>query len=184
MLAFVLGLATDAIYSRAVLELAKRGEGPRAPALTPSSVYQKYVKQKGARDEAEEPFRVVLVKLLAALAALDLKDVIITPKLLTAEGGALEVVARVRTEEGVKEVSGEVAWEKLESSITIHIKGGLLNFLKNEKFVEGIKEDDTVKNGFVRGWLTTDASVGEGVIMANTTSYSKPPCIRPLALRE
>ena len=86
VLAFVLGLATDSAYSRAMLELAEKGEGPRAMALTPSSAYNRCKEsRKGAEDKAEEPFRAVLVKLLAALAALDLEDVRMVPKASSAE---------------------------------------------------------------------------------------------------
>ena len=110
------------------------------------------------------------------LAALDLEDVRIVPKassaeeLLKAERGELEIVAKVRTREGVKEVMGVVWWEKTKGVFTVKIEGGLLNFVKREDFVKGMERDGEITDGVVKGWLTTDASVVGSIVTVNTTS--------------
>ena len=184
VIAFILGLAAESVYSRAVLELAERGEGARAMALAPSTTYDKYYKEskREAKDKAiagEGPFRAVLVKLLVSLAAFDLEDLRIVPKisassveeLLKLEKGELEVMARVRTGERVKEVKGEVVWKKTdEGGLTVHIRGELLGFLKREDFVRGVDRYGVANDGVVGGWLATDASVVENKVKADTTS--------------
>ena len=90
----------------------------------------------------------------------------------------------MRTGKGVKEVRGEVAWEKSGGGVVAFIRGGLLGFLKNEKFIERVKEDGAVKDGFVRGWLTTDVSVGEKVALAGTTSLLQAALYKALGFED
>ena len=195
VVAFILGLLADAIYSRAVLWLAERGEGPRAMALTPSSAYDRFKKSKeGVRGKAEEPpFRAVLVKLLVALTALNLETVEIVSKakvssveeLLKLERGEIEITARVKAGKDVEEVRGVVEWEKIhEGGVTIKIRGVLLDFLKWEGFVREVEKEDTATDGIVGGWLVTDASVGEDVVMANTTSLFQAALYKASGLEE
>ncbi|MCY0889971.1 MAG: PaRep2b protein [Pyrobaculum arsenaticum] len=181
IVAFTLGLETDSAYGRVVLWLAERGEGVRVMAITPRTAYVNYRTKntEGGVSVGEEPLRAVFLKLLAGLTTLNLEGVVLVPKvnassvdeLLNLEKGALEIIAKVRTSEDVKEVRGAAEWEKKrEGSITVFVKGGLLDFLKREEFVQGIEKDVGAAHCCALGWLTTDASVRQRTVIAETTS--------------
>ena len=154
-LAFVLGLAADSAYSRAVLGLMERGEGPRAMALTPNYAYQRHWRYKSryqsAEDANEMPLRKVLAKLLAGLTAFELERLEIkqkeditryiakrseendvaenaTEELAKSGKGAFIVAAEAKTGGNIKKLEAVVYWEKGGSVIWIY--GPLIDELR------------------------------------------------------